>query len=213
MKKFLDLFINPGGCFIATVSLRRCVWSTIILVLGTACVGEASDFIPGQESQGTPFVPPTIQVGSTPITLPLTAHPDPLNTQTQFEEPLPTPTPECTPSLTYISDLSFPDGTIVEPGQTLDKRWQVENSGSCNWDHRYRLKLIAGPNLGASIEQAIYPARSNTQTMIRITFTAPDEGGIQRSAWQAHDPLGEPFGDQIFIEIGVQEPTDDEEDG
>ena len=212
MIRFVDLIIKQKHCILVLVNLRKCVWSTIILLLGTACAGGASDFLPGQESQNTPFVPPTVQVGSTPITLPPTSQSDPSHSQTQTAEPLATPTPVCTPYLTYTSDLSFPDGTIVEPGQSLDKRWQVENSGSCNWDHRYRLKLVAGPNLGASIDQALFPARSNTQTIIRVTFTAPDESGIQRSAWQAHDPQGEPFGDPIFIEIAVQEPPVSEGD-
>jgi hypothetical protein len=53
-------------------------------------------------------------------------------------------------------------------------------------------------------EQALYPARSGTQVELRIVFTAPNEPGIYRSAWQAHDPEGQPFGDQFFIEIVVE---------
>ena len=213
MVDFETQIIKPVPCIGILENLRKCVWSSIILLIGTACAGGASDFLPGQQALSTPFVPPTVHVGSTPITLPPTSQPNPSHSQTQSEEPMATPTPECKPFLTYISDLSLPDGTIVEPGQTLDKRWQVENSGTCNWDKRYRLKLVAGPNLGASIEQALYPARSNTQTTIRVTFTAPDESGVQRSAWQAHDPHGEPFGDPIFIEIAVHEPIANEGDG
>ena len=213
MIGFENLILKPEQCIRIFVNLRKCVWSILILFIGTACAGGASDFLPGSEVQSTLYIPPTVHVGSSPITLPPTSQPNPSHSQTQSEEPIATPTPVCDPYLTYISDLSLPDGTIVEPGQTLDKRWQVENSGSCNWDKRYRLKLVAGPNLGASIDQALYPARSNTQTMIRIIFTAPDESGVQRSAWQAHDPHGEPFGDPIFIEIAVQEPPASEGDG
>ena len=213
MTGFENLIIKTKHSTGIFINLRKCGWSTIILLIGTACASGARDFLPGQDVQGTPYIPPTVHVGSTPITLPPTSQPNPSYTQTQSEEPLATPTPECEPYLTYISDLSLPDGTIVEPGQTLDKRWQVENSGSCNWDKRYHLKLVAGPNLGASIDQALFPARSNTQTMIRVTFTAPVESGVQRSAWQAHDPHGEPFGDQIFIEIAVQESPVREGDG
>lgn len=213
MIGFENLIIKPEQCVRIFVNLRKCVWSTIILLIGTACAGGASDFLPGSEVQSTLYIPPTVHVGSSPITLPPTSQPNPSHSQTQSEEPIATPTPACEPYLTYISDLSLPDGTIVEPGQTLDKRWQVVNSGSCNWDIRYRLKLVAGPNLGASTDQALYPARSNTQTMIRIIFTAPDDSGVKRSAWQAHDPHGEPFGDPIFIEIAVQEPPAGEGDG
>jgi hypothetical protein len=80
----------------------------------------------------------------------------------------------------------------------------VENNGSCNWDAGYRLKLSGGPDLGAAAEQALFPARSGTQAVIRIVFTAPTEPGAYRSAWQAYSPDGQAFGDLIFIEIQVE---------
>lgn len=193
-------------------NFMRFSWGIIVLMIGTACTGGGGDILPLSNVQSTPYVPPTVRIGSTPIILPATSQADPLETQAQSEEVQSTPTPECEPILTFISDLTLPDGTVVQPGQSLDKRWQVENTGSCNWDIRYRLKLIAGPDLGAAIDQALYPARSNTQALIRIIFTAPDESGVQRSAWQAHDPQGEPFGDPIFIEVAVQEPQPSEDD-
>ncbi len=98
----------------------------------------------------------------------------------------------------------MPDGTQVAAGSPVDKQWQVENNGTCNWDGRYRLKFIAGADLGAPLVQALYPARSGTQPAIRITFTAPAEPGTYRSAWQAYSPQDEPFGDPIFVEIIVQ---------
>ncbi len=115
----------------------------------------------------------------------------------------PTATPFCTPGLTYQEDLSIPDGSVVAPGALLDKRWRVLNSGTCNWDERYRLKLVAGPAMGSSAELALYPARSGASADIRLLFTAPQEAGAYRSAWQAHDPTGQPFGDPIFIDIIV----------
>jgi predicted small lipoprotein YifL len=115
-----------------------------------------------------------------------------------------TPAPVCIDGLRYQEDLSIPDGTQVSAGQTLDKRWQVENTGSCNWDERYRVQLIAGSEMGAAPQQALYPARSGTQAVIRMLFTAPNEPGAYRSAWQAYTPQGNPFGDPFFIEVIVR---------
>lgn len=124
----------------------------------------------------------------------------------QAEPARPTPTPPCTPGLLYLEDLSIPDGTLVVPGEALDKRWLVENNGSCNWDREYSLQLIAGPNLGAPDEQALFPARSGARATVRILFTAPQEPGVYRSAWQAADKDGVLFGDPIYIEIVVETP-------
>ena len=114
------------------------------------------------------------------------------------------PNVECQDLLSFLSDVTIPDGTVVGPDSTLDKRWEVENSGNCNWDSTYRVRLIAGSEMGAQPEQALYPARSGSRAVIRIVFKAPSEPGAYRSAWQAYNPQGEPFGDPFFIDIVVE---------
>jgi len=115
----------------------------------------------------------------------------------------PTPEPACTNALWFFQDLTIPDGTEVSPGEKLDKRWLVKNAGTCNWDERYQVRLIAGPGMGIPQTQALYPARAGTEVTLRMTFIAPSEPGTYRSAWQAFAPDGEPFGDPFFIEVAV----------
>ena len=79
----------------------------------------------------------------------------------------------------------------------------MTNSGSCNWNASYRLKLVGGDVMGATAEQALYPARAGTQVPLRIVFTAPLLAGIYQSAWQAYSPDGAPFGDAIYMTINV----------
>jgi hypothetical protein len=117
----------------------------------------------------------------------------------------PTQTPTCVDNLTFVDDATIPDGTIVAPGSSLDKQWLVQNSGSCNWDSRYRLRFISGDKLGASIEQALYPARAGSQANLRILFVAPQSDGEYLSEWQAFDSNGIPFGDSFFIKVVVQQ--------
>lgn len=136
-----------------------------------------------------PFVPPTL----VPTALPTSAATRP-----------PVQPANCTDRLSFLSDITIPDGTVVAPNASIDKRWEVENNGSCNWHDRYRLKLIAGEEMGAETEQALLPARSGTKGVIRMQLTAPGEPGTYRSAWQAVNPSGQPFGDPIYIEIVVQ---------
>lgn len=154
-------------------------------------------------SPPTPFVPPKAATatqpglqGNTPVIPTFTPQP-----QATIS---PTATPPCTDGLAFLEDLTIPDGTVVSPGASVDKRWQVQNNGSCNWDPRYRLKFVGGIEMGAAIEQALFPARAGSQAIIRITFTAPSEPGTYTTAWQAFDPDGEPFGDAIFMEIIVE---------
>jgi hypothetical protein len=148
------------------------------------------------------YRPPTLAAPVLSPTLP--AHTATDTPQPALITPIATAAPPCTDNLTFQEDLTIPDGTQVSAGEALDKRWQVLNSGTCNWDATYRLELLSGPALGANSQQALYPARSGSAAAIRILFTAPAEAGVYQSAWQAVDPAGERFGDPIYIQIVVQ---------
>jgi hypothetical protein len=148
-----------------------------------------------------PYRPPTVEAAATPLP---TFPPESYLENTPVTTPVATPVPECISSLSFKEDLSIPDGTVVAPGAVLDKRWRVQNTGTCNWDEGYRLKEIAGPELGAAPEQRLVPVRSGSEAIIRILFTAPSEAGSYRSAWQAYDPEDRPFGDAFFIQVQVQ---------
>jgi hypothetical protein len=169
----------------------------LILVFCTACTGsliKAPSIPAGENNQQfkTPFRPPTVMV---------LASPTPTLPPATFR---PTPTPTCTNNLRFLSDITIPDGISVEPNATLDKVWEVENNGTCNWDERYQLKYISGSKLNAQPSQPLFPARSNTKAQVRILFQAPAEPGRYNSAWQAADPQGKLFGDPIFIDIIVK---------
>lgn len=160
----------------------------------------------------TPFLPPTEAV---PIQLPTTTPIGSSNVLPTFTlAPPPSPTPEptltptatletCTNNLTYLQDLTVPDGTVVQPGSSVEKKWLVSNSGTCDWDSSYRLKWIGGDALGASTEQALYPARAGTQATLSIVFLAPNEFGAYQSQWQAFAPDGAAFGDNFYVQIMV----------
>jgi hypothetical protein len=62
---------------------------------------------------------------------------------------------------------------------------------------------MSGAELSASMDQALYPARSGAKATIRILFTAPSESGTYQSAWQAYNPQGQAFGDPVFIQVVV----------
>ncbi len=126
----------------------------------------------------------------------------------QDNEKGPTPTPQCLNNLLFLRDLTIPDGTVVKSGDLLDKRWEVKNNGSCNWNEGYSVRLIAGPGMGMPVKQTLFPGLSGTDLVIRMIFIAPDEPGYFRSAWQAYDPQDIPFGDPFFIDIVVPETVE-----
>jgi hypothetical protein len=155
-----------------------------------ACAGSHS---------ATPYRPPTVAVQTTPLVLLA-----PTPTASIEVVISATATPACTNNLAFKEDVTIPDGTVVSPGALLDKRWKVQNSGTCNWDERYHIQFVSGQALGAPTEQALYPARGGSELTIQIIFTAPTEPGLYESAWQAYDPDGNAFGDPFFIQVEVE---------
>ncbi|MEK6221634.1 MAG: NBR1-Ig-like domain-containing protein [Chloroflexota bacterium] len=148
----------------------------------------------GQVVRSTPnyFIPPTLVSTAEVIIL---VSPTPLP---------PTPTPSCDNRLVFDRDVTVPDLSEFAPGAPIDKVWGVTNSGSCNWDAGFVVRLISGDAMGADAEQALFPARSGSQAELRINFVAPDDAGTYQSSWQAYGPNGEPFGDLFFIVIKVE---------
>jgi hypothetical protein len=171
-----------------------------ILLIWTAIIFSCTLILSACTPSSTPtfFVPPTepppplIQITFTAIAVPPTTIPTII---------IPTPTPPCTNNLAFNQDISIPDGTTVQANQPIDKQWLVTNSGTCNWDSRYRLKLISGDAMSAPTEQALYPARAGSQAKLRIIFTAPPNSGTYQNAWQAYAPDGTAFGTVISIQV------------
>lgn len=201
-KKQRPAIARPAGAGLFILSL-------IFLGLGLGCSAPpAATPAPGGAVTVSP--PATLPASPAPSTLAPTltatlfrlASPSSAPSPTAAERPA-TATPACQDGLRFLADITVPDGTIVSPGEAIDKQWQVENSGTCNWNESYRLRRISGPPLDAPDEQALYPARSSTQAVIRVLLVAPPDPGTYRSAWQAYSPQGEAFGDPIYVEILV----------
>jgi hypothetical protein len=62
---------------------------------------------------------------------------------------------------TFIKDVTFPDNSIVRPGQRFIKKWELQNTGVVRWVDRY---LVPSGSLTGSCS---YPRR------IRIPATKP----------------------------------------
>jgi len=114
------------------------------------------------------------------------------------------PTEVCVNGASFIEDLTVPDGTSVSPGERLDKRWAVQNSGSCDWGPGYRLVQLDSGSFVGRQESALYPARAGENAVWQVELVAPEEPGEYLASWQARAPNGELFGEQVFVLIEVQ---------
>lgn len=113
----------------------------------------------------------------------------------------------CVDEARFVEDLTIPDYSVVLPEATLDKRWSMQNSGSCDWGPGYQLVRLGEDQLWGPNEVALYPGRAGATVVWQVILTAPLEPGNYVSRWQARTPDGRLFGDIVYMLIVVALPT------
>ncbi|MEZ4512873.1 MAG: NBR1-Ig-like domain-containing protein [Chloroflexota bacterium] len=106
----------------------------------------------------------------------------------------------CDNNVTFVSDLTTPDDTVIAPGAEFEVGWRLRNIGSCPWSTDYSAVYVDGDNLGvitATIPSAVAPGQT---VDIFVTMTAPTTEGTYRSNWQLADADGNRFGVDGFLE-------------
>jgi hypothetical protein len=113
--------------------------------------------------------------------------PEPSNT--------PTPEPACTDRATFITDVTYPDWTTVEVGETFEKVWRLKNTGTCSWTTDYSLVFQGGELQGISeqipLSKAILPG---DLIDLSVKLIAPEVQGEVQSDWMLQNAEGETFG-------------------
>jgi hypothetical protein len=107
--------------------------------------------------------------------------------------------------LTYLEDLTIPDGTRVVCGQTMEtKRWLIRNDGNAAWSGGYRLVHVSGERLGAASEVALPPLGPNETGEVQVDgLVAPHITGPVVSEWRPCSHAGEVFRSKLTIEVVV----------
>ncbi len=125
-----------------------------------------------------------------------------------------TPTPAMTPVpcdvAGFIDDVTIPDGTEMDPGETFTKTWRLRNNGSCNWTDAYKLVFVSGdqmdgPTLQEFTTDWIYPG---FEVDVSVDLVAPTEPGTYIGYWKLQNESGVPFGlsptsGPFYVEIVV----------
>jgi hypothetical protein len=169
--------------------------SPTMIVLALLLAGCASETTP----EPTTIVPPAQRL-STPSRVSPTSTPLPGATAT-------IPADDCLNDAVFIEDVTIPDFSLVIPGEMLDKRWLVQNSGTCDWIAGYKLVRLGSDEFNGPTELALYPAVAGSSAELRVELTAPQEPGEYISRWQAYSDEGVPFGQEIFILVIIPTPT------
>ncbi len=130
-----------------------------------------------------------------------------LPTRSVATVPVPTQASTCTNYMSFLDDVTYGDGTVVEPGQKFLKEWEVINYSTCNWDEKYHLFFISGDQMGAPDYLEVPHIPIGSRGKISVELTAPDKPGEYRSEWKLFGADNRFFGESLIAEITVREPV------
>lgn len=124
------------------------------------------------------------------------------------------PTPICDLAQ-FITDVTVPDGTVFQPGETFTKTWRLKNNGVCTWTSSYQLIFDSGDSMNGPASQALTGSVAPGQTVdISVTLKAPTTPGTYRGYWRLRNaagvllPISNGYqGTAFFVEIKVNPPT------
>jgi len=105
----------------------------------------------------SPTPSPTVTPSPTPVLSAAPTTPTPTPTT-------PTPTP-CPPNACFVGDVTVPDGTKFEPGESFTKTWRMLSCGCIPWPEGTSWVFVSGDQMGApeSVPVPITPLSSTAE--------------------------------------------------
>jgi len=101
------------------------------------------------------------------------------------------PTPGCD-AARFVTDVTVPDGTTYQPGETFIKTWRLKNTGTCTWDTSYALVFDTGEAMGGPGSLALTGTVAPGQEIdLSVALKAPDKDGKYRGYWRLRNTAGE----------------------
>ena len=151
------------------------------------------------------------QVSSTPtlsLSVP-TASPIVVSTYTFVPPISPVPQSRCD-AASFVSGVTYPDGSNVPLGGTFTKIWRLKNTGTCTWTTSYALVFVSGDQLNAPSAVALPTNVGPGQTVdLAVNLTAPNQTNHYRGYWKLRNASNALFGigpaadGNFYVDINV----------
>lgn len=127
-----------------------------------------------------------------------------------FSLPTQTPIVGIKPMARFIRDVTFPDGTKIQPGVKILKTWRVRNDGVNAWPHGVVLACSGGDHLtDPDLISPVPIVAAGEEIDISVQLTAPSVTGRHVAYFRLKTSDEMNFGQRLWADIRV---TDEEND-
>jgi hypothetical protein len=110
-------------------------------------------------------------------------------------------------NLLLIRSYTDPEGPF-KPGQSFVQRWQVANSGTCDWLYLYSLTFVSGERMGGNGSRLSNKIEPGKWTTLEVGLDAPNSSGTYTANWRFTHADGTPFGSVLPVSIKVEKDPD-----
>ena len=110
-------------------------------------------------------------------------------------------------NLQLIRSYTEPEGPY-KPGQQFTQKWQVANTGTCDWLYLYSLTFVSGERMGGNGSRLSNKIDPGKWTTLEVQLDAPDSAGTYTANWRFTHADGTPFGSVLPVSIKVERNPD-----
>ena len=114
-----------------------------------------------------------------------------------------------------VKDITYPDDTVVDPGTTFTKTWQLTNAGTTTWGPGYSVVFFNGDAMSSPAQIPITTSVAPNGTInVSVSLTSPTTPKSYTGFYKMRNPGGAIFGwgsnaNQAFwVKITVGSPTE-----
>jgi hypothetical protein len=105
----------------------------------------------------------------------------------------------------FVADVTYPDGSVVAPGERFEKTWRLRNVGATTWGPGYRLAFHGGERLGAPAAVPLSGSQvlPGAEVDVSVPLHAPSGYAtrVVEGRWQLQTPGGTWFGDRVWVAV------------
>ena len=87
----------------------------------------------------------------------------------------------CVNRFAFLSDVTFPDGTMTLPRTRFDKTWYIQNSGSCAMTKQYKIVYVSGSEVSEAKEYPLFSSdkilKEGESAPVSVPLIAPEAKG------------------------------------
>lgn len=103
----------------------------------------------------------------------------------------------CTDSAVLLRDVTIPDNTKMQAGETFTKTWEFKNNGTCPWVD-YKISFASGDQMSAPLSAPIPDTATKGTVQASVELTAPSADGTYTGYFTLNNSSGKD------IPIGIE---------